>query len=140
MSAAVSSTFFSRFDILRLATVFREQSRDGRKLPPHLNALLHRLAIEPERAPCEMPPDVVTMNSLARIRDCSDGKLVEYRLVYPFDADASANRISVLTPTGSAMLGARVGNVLEIPTPGATLRLKVDAIVYQPEADGRFDL
>ena len=140
MTAAAPSALFSRYDILRLAPLFRVQTRDGRELPSHLDTLHHRMASEPERAPCEMPPDVITMNSLARLRDCSHGKLVEYRLVFPFDADASAGRISVLTPVGSAMLGARVGDVLEVPAPGAVRRLKVDAILYQPEADGRFDL
>ena len=88
MTAVATPALFSRFDILRLAPLFRVQARDGRELPPHLDTLHHRMASEPERAPCEMPPDVVTMNSLVRLRDCGHGKLAEYIRSNTFDTVA----------------------------------------------------
>lgn len=40
----------------------------------------------------------------------ASGKMEEYELVYPADADVSLNRISVLAPTGAAILGCRLGD------------------------------
>jgi regulator of nucleoside diphosphate kinase len=57
--------------------------------------------------------------------------------VYPKDADADAGKISVLAPVGSALLGLRVGQSIDWPgNDGRTLKLKVTAIHYQPEAAG----
>ena len=84
-----------------------------------------------------MPADVVTMNSIASIEDVS-GETREISLVYPREADGAANRISVLAPVGSAMLGLRVGQSIAWKVPGGrALRLRVAGISYQPEASGQ---
>lgn len=87
--------------------------------------------------PAEMPADVVTMNSTARVEDESTGEKHELTLVYPRDADGAAGKVSVLAPVGSAMLGMRVGSSIEWTLPGGRhARLRVVAIEYQPEASG----
>lgn len=85
--------------------------------------------------PARMPADVITMNSTARLA-FDDGRERELTLVYPRDADGSTNRVSVLSPVGSAMLGLRVGDAIQWPAPGGAIELRVRAIVYQPEAAG----
>jgi regulator of nucleoside diphosphate kinase len=88
--------------------------------------------------PGEMPDDIVTMNSRATVVDETDGETREISLVYPRDADGAANRISVLAPVGSAMLGLRVGQAIDWKIPGGrALRLRVTGISYQPEASGQ---
>jgi hypothetical protein len=59
-----------------------------------------------------------------------------YTLVFPNEADIEQNRISVLAPIGIAMLGYRVGDILEWPVPSGLSRLKVKEVLYQPEASG----
>ncbi len=81
-------------------------------------------------------PDVVTMNSQVRVRDLDTKKVVVYRLVFPWDADYSRERISILAPIGTALLGYRVGDVIEWKVPSGTRRLKVESVSYQPEAAG----
>jgi regulator of nucleoside diphosphate kinase len=84
-----------------------------------------------------IPPDVVTMNSRIRFVDEKSGDATEMALVYPFEADASAGRISVLAPVGTALLGLAVGQSIEWPMPsGQSRRLRVVAVPYQPEAAG----
>lgn len=107
------------------------------------NAVEEALRSELERAhlvdPQEIPSDLVTMNSTARFRDDSDGSVHELTLVYPRDADASAGRISILAPVGSALLGLRVGQSIDWPGPsGRTLKLRVLAVTAQPEASGDY--
>jgi regulator of nucleoside diphosphate kinase len=60
-------------------------------------------------------------------------------LVFPRDADGSADKVSILAPVGSALLGLRFGDSIEWPIPGGrTIRLRVLSIQYQPEAAGDF--
>ncbi len=89
--------------------------------------------------PREIPGDVVTMNSTVRLKDLDTGKEVTYTLVFPADANAAENRISVLAPIGTALIGYRVGNVITWKVPAGRRRLKVEEILYQPEKAGDFD-
>ena len=91
-------------------------------------------------APASVPRGVVTMNSRVRFRDLASGERETYTLVYPADANVEDGRLSVLAPLGAALLGARAGDVVQCQTPGGVRNLKVDRILYQPEAAGDFHL
>jgi regulator of nucleoside diphosphate kinase len=84
--------------------------------------------------------DVVTMNSRVRLRDMDSGEIEVYTLVYPSMADPGENRISVLAPVGTAIVGSRRGDVIEWPVPAGRRRLFVEDVVYQPESAGATDL
>mgnify|MGYP002737531426 FL=1 len=86
----------------------------------------------------EIPPDVITMNSRARLLDLDQLTTLDYTVVYPENADFAAGRISVVAPIGAAMLGYRVGDEIEWVVPSGPRRLRVEAILYQPEAAGDF--
>ncbi len=58
-----------------------------------------------------MPADVVRMGSTVTISG-EGGDTQRITLVYPGEADISDNRISVLTPMGTALIGAAVGQVV----------------------------
>lgn len=99
------------------------------------------LASELERAnvvePGEMPANVVTMNSRVTCVDDVGGGTHQLTLVYPRDADVDRHRVSVLAPVGTALLGLSVGQSIDWNVPGGrSLRLRVTAIDYQPEAAG----
>jgi regulator of nucleoside diphosphate kinase len=83
-----------------------------------------------------VPPDVVTMNSRASLVDMDTGEKMEYSLVFPDDADAARGNISVLAPIGTAMLGCRVRDEFTWDTPGGKRNIRVNQVVYQPEAAG----
>jgi regulator of nucleoside diphosphate kinase len=77
------------------------------------------------------------MNSVVRFADEESGKESEVTLVFPGSADVEKQRISVLAPIGSALLGLSVGDSIDWPLPDArTRRLRVVAVTYQPEAAG----
>ncbi len=106
----------------------------------HVPAAL-ALARELERAtvlaPEHMPTDVVTMNSTVHCIDEISGEQHRIILAYPRDADVASQRVSVLAPVGSALLGLSVGSVIDWQAPGGRkLRVRVTAISYQPEAAG----
>ncbi len=82
-----------------------------------------------------IPHDVVTMNSEVRLKDLDSGETTVYRLIFPAQT-RTENSISVLAPIGTAMLGYRVGDVIEWPVPKGIRRLKIVEVIYQPEAAG----
>ena len=102
----------------------------------HLEGELERAAIIPAS---QIPADVITMNTRARLTDLSGGEQMELTLVFPEDTSKGMDHVSVLAPIGTAIIGYRVGDVIAWDTPAGKTRLRVDEIVYQPEADGVFD-
>jgi regulator of nucleoside diphosphate kinase len=82
-------------------------------------------------------PRVVTMHSKVKIRDLGRSRSEVYTLVYPEEADLGAGKLSVLTPMGTALLGARVGDVVRIVGAAGPRAIFIDALLYQPEAAGR---
>ena len=64
-----------------------------------------------------------------------------FTLVYPCDEDFSIGYLSILTPAGTALIGLSEGETLAwIARDGQTRELTVVEILFQPEANGRFDL
>jgi regulator of nucleoside diphosphate kinase len=88
----------------------------------------------------EVPEDVVTMNSVVRLKDMKTGNAMEITVVYPKDADLSSRKVSVLAPVATAILGCKIGDEVEWPAPQGMLSYKVESILYQPEAAGDFYL
>lgn len=77
----------------------------------------------------ELPQDVVAMNSKVSFQDIDSGKELAVTLVYPHEANINENKVSVLAPVGSALIGLRVGQVINWPLPnGKEKRLKVVSV------------
>jgi regulator of nucleoside diphosphate kinase len=72
-----------------------------------------------------LPRNVVTINSCVRVTDLASNKRNAYFVVFPRDANY-AERISVLAPIGAALLGGRVGDVVELAVPSGTKRLRIE--------------
>src|SRR5918911_524129 len=118
----------SRADRERLEELIDSARMDSRVREDYLAAVegeLTRARIVPAD---KVPADVVTMNSVVRLRDLDSDEAEEYELVYPADADMAHNRISVLAPVGTAVLGYRVGDVIEWPVPAGLRRLRVEGV------------
>jgi regulator of nucleoside diphosphate kinase len=84
-------------------------------------------------APHEVPPSVVTMNSTVRFKmeDSREGFCLT--LVYPRDMGDGKDKISILTPVGSALLGLSVGSHITWPRPDGRM-MKIQVLdVRQPE-------
>ncbi len=53
------------------------------------------------------------------------GKEMTYQLVSPKEADFKENKISVKSPIGAALIGKKVGEIVNVKVPAGTLELKV---------------
>ena len=90
--------------------------------------------------PRKIGPDFVTMNSEVEVIDLASGRVMTFKLVYPQDADFKNNRLSVLSPLGSALIWYREGDEVEFRVPAGTKKVKITRILFQPEAKGEYAL
>ncbi len=114
-------------------------------LPASRDDLKDKLFMELDRAdlvvPADVPPTLVTMNSRVRFTVLATGVTMVKTLVYPKDQAADTQNISILTPLGSALLGLSIGQEIEWKIDAhKTMRVRIDAIEYQPERAGDFHL
>jgi regulator of nucleoside diphosphate kinase len=134
------SIVLTEFDVKRLRKLLAEARYSDYRGSEYLEDLakeIHRGKVLP---PEEIPADVITMNSKVRLEDLESGEELIYTVVFPPDADHRQGKISVLAPVGTAILGFRVGDVIEWKVPEGVTRLKVKEVLYQPESSGDFDL
>jgi regulator of nucleoside diphosphate kinase len=136
-----ATIYINEVDLARLRKLIefaRETGNDANRM------YLDRLEGELERAevvnPNDIPRDVVTMRSTVRLKDLDNGKEMVYSLVFPNEADVDEGKISVLAPVGTAMIGYRVGDVIEWEVPSGLRRLRVEEVIYQPETSGDYHL
>lgn len=99
------------------------------------------LAGELDRATVVDPDDigegVVTMRSLVDFWSGESGRLERVMLVYPAEASQSENKISVLTPVGTALLGLTEGQRMPYAAVDGNVRqLTLHRVLFQPEANG----
>ena len=132
--AVVTEVDFDR--LTRLIDSRRYRSSDAGRVFGLKTELDRRVVVSPDR----IPKGAVTMNLRVRVRDLASGVAETYTLVYPDDADIDLNRVSVLAPLGMALLGRSAREVFEFTVPAGTRRMRVERVVYQPEAAGDLHL
>ncbi|WP_116475845.1 nucleoside diphosphate kinase regulator [Zobellella maritima] len=122
----------STLDLARLEALLEHQ--------PDSQAI-RRLEDELDRAtvvePADVPTNIVTMNSTISFTMAHNKEVFTKTLCYPRDMDGAKDKISVLAPIGSALLGLAVGQSIEWPGPqGKPLTVTITAVNYQPERAG----
>ncbi|MGN6318488.1 GreA/GreB family elongation factor [Trinickia sp.] len=82
----------------------------------------------------QIPPDVVTMNTTIECTVVDSANTYQWTLVYPDRADYLMGRLSVLSPAGISLLGARCSQTVTCrPPSGVQIRYVIKAILLQPE-------
>ena len=99
----------------------------------HVRALDAEMSLAKVLPSGKVPPDVITMHTEV-VLSVGDAEDEAYKLVYPDEADLSSNRISVMSPIGTAILGYREGDVIDWEVPDGHVAIHVKRITYQPEA------
>jgi regulator of nucleoside diphosphate kinase len=88
----------------------------------------------------DVPSDVITMNSKVLLKHLEREESEEYVLVFPKHANERMQKVSILSPIGTAMIGCRVGHVFRVKTQDGERQMMVEQILYQPEAAGDYHL
>ncbi|WP_028317888.1 GreA/GreB family elongation factor [Desulfobulbus elongatus] len=108
--------------LMLFCDLFKEQEkRNIRKL--HYDASRGRV-VSPE----DMPADVATPRSHIVLRDVATGREFDLTLVFPEEAEAHPNPVSILTPMGAALMGRKTGETIEDRTAAGIRRLTIAAI------------
>jgi regulator of nucleoside diphosphate kinase len=134
------SIYVTENDAKRLQALFEVAKRSqyyGSGNLKKLDAELKRATVVASK---DVPNDVITMNSKVRLLDLETNEEMTYTLVFPAAAEISDGKISILAPIGTAMLGYRAGDTFSWEVPAGVRRIKVLAILYQPEASGDYHL
>jgi regulator of nucleoside diphosphate kinase len=129
-------TEFDQSRLRNLVEGTRQWNARDRTHVDHLESELDRAHVVP---PVDVTPDVVTMNSEIVVRDMDSNEELRFAVVFPSDADLNRQKISILAPIGTAVLGYRAGDTIEWNVPGRTRRLRIERVLFQPEAAGQFD-
>ena len=139
-SQKMASIYITEIDHQRLSALI-EKTRETNGVD---REYLNKLEAELDRAeivdPKDIPANVITMRSTVRLKDMVSGDENTYSLVFPTEADFSEGKISVLAPIGMAILGYKLGDTIEWTVPSGMRKLKVEEILYQPEAAGHYNL
>jgi regulator of nucleoside diphosphate kinase len=120
-------------DMLRLRQLLGARARGAALDQEHLESLAQELDRAIVVSEAESPRDVVGMGTRVRVRDLDSGETKDYTIVYPWEADVESNKVSVLAPLGTALLGYRVGDEIEWRMPGGVRRLRIEEFLAQPE-------
>lgn len=130
----------NRLDYARI----RKCIYDAKQFKSISNAEAEKLITELDSAdivdPEAIPSNVVTMNSIVKLIFLDSNKQVQFQIVYPEMANVKENKISIFSPIATALIGYQVGDEIEWIVPAGLTKIKIDEIVYQPEAAGEFDL
>lgn len=73
----------------------------------------------------DMAEDKITILSRVKLKDLYRNVEVEYTLVSPQESDSRENKISTASPVGKALLGKKIGDIIEIKVPAGTLKYQV---------------
>jgi transcription elongation factor GreA len=73
----------------------------------------------------EISADKVSIGSTVTLRDVEDDEEFTYTLVGSAEADPSNHRLSNESPTGQAILGKKVGDMVTVPVPAGALKYEV---------------
>ncbi|MPZ43849.1 MAG: nucleoside diphosphate kinase regulator [Betaproteobacteria bacterium] len=128
-------------DYSRLKHLLADLSRQAEGSQTGLETLEEILDLAHVVRPEKVPANTVTMNSRVLFEDVRSGEKGTVTIAYPAEADVSTRRISILSPVGAALIGEAQGAEVELPVPhGQTRRIRIVDVLYQPEAEGDFEL
>ena len=130
-----SNICITDYDLERLRELLRAAKRSGMQ-----EEALIKLEKELERARVissgNVPADLITMNSKVRIKDLDTSEEMIFQIVFPSNANLDECRISILAPVGTALIGYKIGNTVRWQVPAGIRKLRIEEILYQPEAAG----
>lgn len=136
----MNKIIINRLDYARIkksindAKQFRSISNDeAEKLLKELDSAK---IVEPEA----IPSNVVTMNSIVKLSFQNNNKQIQFQIVYPEQANVKENKISIFSPIATALIGYKVNDEIEWIVPAGLTKIRIDEIIYQPEAAGDYDL
>ena len=134
----MENRIISKLDYQRLKHRIEQAKTNARISPLQIMKLLRGVDDATLLDPVRMPANVVTMHSVVSLEYVDTGRELKVCLVYPEEADAGQNWISIFAPLATALVGCKGGTLTSLPTPFGSVNVRINQIIYQPEAAGDF--
>jgi regulator of nucleoside diphosphate kinase len=129
------SLIISTNDLSQIQAAVNSARQDSRVPTYLLDALETELSRARVVDPWDLPNDVVALNSTVWFCDETTGDHECYTLVLPRHADVSQSRISVIAPIGTALIGYRVGDLVEWAVPAGLSRLRITDVQHASQSE-----
>lgn len=69
--------------------------------------------------------EVISIGSVVTVKDLEFDEVVDYTIVGSAEADPSKLKISVESPVGKALLGHRIGDIVEVQVPDGVIKYEI---------------
>lgn len=137
-SRVAAQVVMTSVDRDRLEKMIRDITFDGDRPEKAVSDLEREIRRARIVAVEHLSPDIVTMHS--KVLMVVDDEEMEVSLVYPGEADWSGNKLSILSPIGTAILGYSEGDRIVWDVPSGRAEIRIKKLLYQPEAAGDYYL
>lgn len=132
--------YLTDYDYERLELLLDNMNRVPQNRREDLSRLEEDLATCRIVAAEEMPANIVTLHSTVKYLDLESNRERVVTLVFPSNADISCGRISIAVPLGAAILGRAEGDIVSLAVFDGTMTIRIEEVLYQPEAAGDYHL
>lgn len=136
----MNKLIINRLDYARIKKSIHDAKQSGSINNSEAGKLLEELEAAEIVAPEAIPNNVVTMNSIVKVSFLHNDKQVQFQLVYPDQANLKEQKVSIFSPVATALIGYKVADEIEWIVPTGLTRIRIDEIIYQPEAAGDYEL
>ena len=102
----------------------REQSRLLGRIRFKQRVLEHARVIDTSR----LSADTILLLSRVEMTNLASGSRMTYTIVSPHEADLHEGKISIKSPIGTALLGHKAGDVVDVRVPAGLLHLRIESI------------
>ena len=75
-----------------------------------------------------LPKDCVTLLSRVEFTNLATHTRMSFQIVSPHEMDLEAGKISLKSPIGAALMGKKVGEIVQAQVPSGTLHLRIESI------------
>ncbi len=86
--------------------------------------LEHSRVIDPD----VLPKDRVSLLSRVEFTNLQTNTRMCFQIVSPHEMDLEADKISLKSPIGAALMGKKAGEIAEAKVPSGTIRLRIESI------------
>ena len=80
--------------------------------------------------PAALPKDRVCLLSRVEFTNLATQASMKFEIVSPHEMDLEAGKISLKSPIGAALMGKKVGEIVEARVPSGVLRLRIESITF----------
>ena len=109
---------------------YREARRNQAKTISRIKFLQKVLENSRVIDPEALPKDRVSLLSHVEFTNLTTNTRMKFEIVSPHEMDLEAGKISLKSPIGAALMGKKVGEIVEAQVPSGTLRLRIESIRF----------